>query len=335
MEKIKWAVNATGYISREFAKGMQHVSDAEIVAVSSTNIINARNYAREFGIDESGCYDDYEKMLSDKTADAVYVCTPNHLHYEQCLLGIKHGFHVLSEKPCTDNVQQLQNLIEAANDAGLFFTEGMWTRFFPVVKKVRAWLDEGKIGRPRTFFGSFGADQRESESQWRYDSGASGGALRDVGIYPIAFAFLVFGKPDSWTGGCKFNNAGIDVFNNIMLRYGEDSAAFISSAIDSGSTYDLQIIGTEGHIIVGPDFWRPQIAKLYKYDGTCFGIECAEVFEEKYSGNGFEYEIMAVGDCIRNNELEADDYTHQETLDITELMQDMRKEWGIEYPSDR
>jgi predicted dehydrogenase len=335
METIKWAVNATGGIAHQFAEGMRQVESAKIEAVSSTDLNRAINFAREFEIDETNCYCDLDEMLSSLEIDVVYICTPNHLHYEQCMTCFKHGVSVLCEKPLADTLDQTKELIEAARKANVFFLEGMWTRFFPVVRKVRKWLAEGKIGEPNTFYASFGVDQRNMESRWRYSLKASGGSLRDLGIYPIAFSFLVFGKPDCWVGGCEINNAGVDVFNNIMLRYGDSKASFMSSSLNTISPYDLRIVGSEGLITIDPDFWRPGKASLYSSDGTVFGQNCVEVFEEPYYGSGFEYEIMEVGDNLRNNKKESDAYTLQETLDITELMETIRKKWGIRYEADQ
>ena len=335
MKTIKWAVNATGNIAHNFADGMRFAEGAEIVAVSSSNIEHARSFASEFGINEENCFSDLEEMLSEIEVDAVYVCTPNHLHFEQCLLSIKHGKNVLCEKPMGDNLKQTKALIDAAKEADVFLMEGMWSRFFPAVRKVRAWLSEGKIGRPRTFFASFGTDQQSKQSQWRYDSKSSGGALRDVAIYTIAFSSLVFGKAKAWKGNCELNEAGIDVFNNIMLTYGEDEAAFMSSSLNSSSPYDLRIVGTEGQIVIEPYFWKPQKACLYRFDGTTLGQDCVEVFEEEYSGSGFQYEIMAVSDCIRENKKVSDEYSFQETLEIAELLEEIRKSWGIVYKSDQ
>ena len=334
METIKWAINATGNIAHRFAEGMQCAEGSEITAIYSTGLDRAKAFAEEFGLDGCECYDDFEAMLSQGGFDAVYICTPNHMHYENSMQCLKHGVNVLCEKPMADTLEQTRELLAAAEEADVFLLEGMWTRFFPAVKKVRAWLKEGKIGRTKTVFASFGTDQRGLPSQWRYSSKASGGALRDVGIYPIAFSYLVFGKQDDWTSNCMLNEAGIDIYNNLMLRYDNDKAAFITSSLVSTSPYDVRIVGTEGQIIVYPDFWRPAKAELFKADGSVLGLDSVEVFEEEYLGSGFEFEIMAFADCLRENKKDAEEYTHTEMLQIAELMEEIRKSWGITYESD-
>ena len=331
MEKIKWAFTATGNIANQFAQGLAQVEDAEISAVTGINMQEAERFAGIYGIKD--CYDNVDQMLENADFDVVYICTPNFMHYEQCMKCFELGKNVLCEKPLADNVAQTKRLIEKAREKGVFFMEGMWTRFFPVIKKAKEWIEKGEIGDPKTIFANFGTNLENENQPWRASRKAAGGSLRDVSIYTIAFTYMMFGPQDDWMGTFT-SNGEVDVNNNLMLKYNDGRAAFMSALLDMITQYDAIINGTRGRIVIDRDFWRPMRASLFKPDGTVLGEKCVEVFEEKYAGSGFQYEAMAVMDCLRKGLKETKEMPLDETIRIAAFIEEIRKSWGIIFDSD-
>ena len=191
MDKIKWAVVGTGYIANEFGKGLMEVKDAILQAVVSRNEASGHKYAQTY--QGQSVYTDFDEMLEKESVDIVYVAIPNDCHFEYIMKAFDKGIPVLSEKPTVDNQKQLDQVLGKAKEKDLFFMEGMWTRCFPAVRTARKWLEEGKIGAPLTVRASFDIKPALEEWQpWKGGRTHAAGALRDVGIYSLAMAFMVF-----------------------------------------------------------------------------------------------------------------------------------------------
>jgi len=148
MNRIRWAIVGTGYIANSFAQGMQVVEDAVLAAVVSRSADSAKAFAEKYG--GESVYTDCEVMLKEAKPDVVYLAMPNDLHYQYIIPALENGVNVLSEKPMVDTVKQMEEVYKKASEKGLFVMEGMWTRCFPVVRKVRQWIAEGRIGEPLT-----------------------------------------------------------------------------------------------------------------------------------------------------------------------------------------
>lgn len=328
MKQIKWAIVGTGYIANNFASGMQVVKDAVLAAVVSRNENSGKTFAEKYGC--SKVYTDLDKMLKSEDIDIVYVAIPNDCHYSYIMKILDAGVSVLSEKPIVDNRKQLNDILDKAKTKNLFLMEGMWTRCFPAVRQTREWIESGRIGAPRTVRSGF--DIKPDADNWQTWKGGirhAGGALRDVGIYALAMAYMVFpDDPVKVYSNVKLNGE-VDESCQMMLLYEDGKSAFVSGAFNQVCTPDTEIVGEKGRIIIGPEFWHPTTSTLILNDGT------TEVFEEKYSATGFQYEIQQVQRCLREGKLECQDFTWKETEKIADLIEKTRKEWGIIYESDK
>mgnify|MGYP005789057441 FL=1 len=325
MNQIRWAIVGTGNIARQFAEGMREAPDAVLSAVVSRSEASGRAFAAQFGCDQ--VYTDYTQLLERGQVDVVYLGLPNHRHFPYILEALEHRVAVLSEKPMVDNRRQLDQVLEKAREKQVFLMEGMWTRCFPAVQTAKAWLEQGKIGRPLSLPASF-SFLLEEENAWRFESAAAGGALRDVGIYPLGMAYLVFPEGPQQVHATVRTNGQVDMSCHMMLQYSDGRAAFLSGAFDQLSGGGAENVGGRGRIVIGPEFWRPTTVTRYGNDGA------QEQFTLPYPATGFQYEIAQVNQCLREGLLECPLFPHRETEQISDLIEDIRLRCGIRYPTD-
>ena len=330
MKETRWAVAGTGYIANEFAKGMQEAEGAVLAAVVSRKQESGEAYAQKYGSGQTRVYTDYQEMLDKEPVDIVYVAIPNDCHYEYIMKALEKGIPVLSEKPMVDNLSQLKAVRRAAEEKKLFLMEGMWTRCFPAVRKAREWMEEGRIGKPlavRSFFDI--APDKNDWQPWKGGIAHAGGALRDVGIYALAMAYMAFPEGPQKVHTVMKSNGEVDESFHMLLEYGDGKAAFLSGAFNQISSHVTEITGEKGRILIGPEFWHPEEALLLD------GDQIVEKFEDNYPATGFQYEILEAQRCLQNKETESPSFTAEETWRIAELIEKARMECGIIYQADK
>lgn len=324
---MKWAVVGTGYIANEFAKGMQEVEDAVLMAVVSRSIVSGKAFAQKYGCGQ--VYTDFESMLDQEAIDVVYIAIPNDCHYSYIMKALERRVAVLSEKPIVDNQHQLDEVLKKAEDKQVFLMEGMWTRCFPAVIEARNWIEKGRIGKPLAVHASFDIKPDIDEWQpWKGGIQHAAGALRDVGIYALAMAYMAFPEGPVQDYSTMKSNGEVDESFHMLLKYEDGKAAFVGGAFNQVSTPETEIVGEDGRIIIGPEFWHPTTATLVMNDGT------KEKYMETYPASGFQFEIREVQTCIRNGKLECPHFTWEETRKIAALIEKTRKDWGIYYKAD-
>lgn len=335
MSKARWGIVSTGHIAKKFTKSLKLVEGATIEAVASRSADKAKAFAEKNGINKY--YGSYEEMSKDPDIDIVYIGTPNNLHYENAIMFMERGKNVLCEKPLGVNEAQVRAMIDKAKEHNVFFMEGMWTRFFPAVKKALEWIADGSIGRPQTLFANFGIDTSANKDAWRFKRDMAGGAMMDVGIYPLAMAFAAFGTDYSEMYSTAALENGVDMVNTVTLAYPDGRFAVIGSALNSIMENKVVISGTEGGIKIGEgcDWWHPDRAQLMrkgsdmiKYNGE------TEVFELPYETTGFQYEAKAVQDYVFSGAKQASEMTWDDSIKISATIDKLRKTWGVKYDED-
>lgn len=327
MSMTKWAIVGTGYIANQFASGMQVVEDAQLKAVVSRKKESGKTFAERYG--GAAVYTDLEEMLEKEEIDIVYLGIPNDCHYSYIMKVLDHGVPVLSEKPMVDNMRQLEEVLTKARKKDLFLMEGMWTRCFPAVKTAKKWIAEGRIGKPLTVHSAFDIKPVMEEWQpWKGGIKHAGGSLRDVGIYSLAMAYLVFPQGPKQVYSTMEFNGEVDESFHMMLTYEKGEAAFLGGAFNQISSHVTEVVGEFGRIEIGPEFWHPTTATLILNDGTTEKEECI------YPATGFQYEIQEVQKCLAAGEKECRYFTHEESRRITALIEETRKGWGIYYDAD-
>lgn len=324
--KIRWGILGTGNIAHQFATGLRSVPDAQLAAVGSRAQATADAFGDEFGIPHR--HPTYAALAADPEVDAVYISTPHTFHKANTLLCLGAGKAVLCEKPFAINAQEAAEMIREARASRLFLMEAMWTRFFPIMRRVRTLLAQGDIGEPRMLTADFGYRTEYHPSHRLFDPMLGGGALLDVGIYPLALASMIFGKPEHVASSADLGRTGVDEQSAYLLRYKDGQLALLSSASRTETPQEAVINGTKGRITIHRRWWKPSRMTVHVHG------QDEKVVDLPYEGNGYNYEAMAVGECLRAGKLEHDIMPLDESLAIMETMDTIRAQWGLKYPME-
>lgn len=309
---VSWGLVSAGRIAHTFAKDMQFVDNAVMHAVAARSLQNAKVFADTYDIPIA--YEGYDALYADPDVDAVYISTPHTLHYEHTKRALLAGKHVLCEKPFVVTPEQCQELTALAKQHNLFLMEAMWTWFLPAIEQTLSWINQGRIGVVKQVQADFGYPIQYDPSLREWDTTLAGGCTFEMGIYPIAFNWLVQKRdPIKWqiTGKRAPNNADKTV--SVNLEY-EDSISHIGSSFECKLRNWAYVIGTDGYIAI-PDFWRAERAQLFHLD------TCLETFNVDGQGSGFEYQIEHASRCIASGQLESDVVSHQDSLSFQRHIQ--------------
>lgn len=321
--KIKWGIIGPGNIAEKFATSLQLVKDAEISAVASRTLDKAQTFADEYAI--KNVFGSYEELFESDTTDIVYIATPHNFHKDLAIKAMQSGKHVLCEKPLGINKPEVVELIEVAKQNKVFLMEGLWSRFNPSIKKVKDLIDEGTIGKVSYLHADFAfyALDRAMDSRLLNPNLASGSIL-DIGIYPIFLAYLILGRPQKIFASSNFHSNGTELQTSMIFQY-ENAQAILYSGLTSKSEMKAEISGSEGELFLSP--------RWHEADGyTLVKNEESQKVDLPRLGNGFIYEIEEVHKCLNAKKLQSDLWSHQNSLDLAELLDTVREKAGVKFP---
>jgi predicted dehydrogenase len=294
MEKVSWGIVSTGRITHQFVQDFKFVPNGEVVAVASRSQESADAFAREYGIPRA--YEGYERLLGDPEVGAIYVATPHTMHFQNTADAIAAGKHVLCEKPFTINPGESEELFEMAGRSSVFVMEAMWTYFLPAIQQAREWVRQGRIGRLRQVKADFGYPLLPFDPERReYNAGLAGGCLLEMGIYPVALAWLFMQQdPDDMQVVAHRAPNGVEDDVVVVFDYGENcegAVATLGTSFRSKLQNWAYIIGEEAYIAI-PNFWRASECSLFELD------TCVDHFEDGRTSLGFNYETIAANTDI-------------------------------------
>lgn len=319
-QTIGWGILGAGRIAARFASEARLTPGARLVAVGSRSAEKAAAFAAQNGVGRA-C-GSYAELVADPDVDAVYVATLHPWHCEHTLLALEAGKAVLCEKPFAVNAAQARQMIERARARRLFLMEAMWTRFNPISTQVRQWLAEGRIGEPRLATIDFGFRAPWDPQSRILNAALAGGALLDVGVYVLAYASMIFGRPAQVRAVAHIGDTGVDEQTAIALKYAGGQLASLTCAVHTPSPQAARIDGTEGAIEI-PAFWHAETARLLRPRQEPITAT---------GDHGFRYEIAAVMACLAAGQTESPDMPLDETLAIAETMDEIRRQIGLKYP---
>jgi predicted dehydrogenase len=325
-EPIRWGIIGTGWIAEQFATGLSVISDAELVAIGSRTASSAHRFADEFGVPHR--HASYEALAEDAEVDVVYVATPNNLHMENSLLCLEAGKAVLCEKPFTINAREAEAVIGEAREKRLFLMEAMWTRFNPVIIKLRELLAKGVIGELKMLIADLGFRFEFNPEGRLWNLHLGGGALLDLGVYPVSMASMIFGTPTEIASLAKFSITGVDEQASIIMGYEGAELSTLYTSMRAETPQEVVVAGTRGLIRVHAPMFRPDKMSLSREDHE------DEVLEFALEGNGYNYAAEEVMRCLRDGKLESEVMPLDETLSIMETMDQIRAQWGLRYPME-
>jgi dihydrodiol dehydrogenase / D-xylose 1-dehydrogenase (NADP) len=323
---MKWGLYATGGIAEAFANDIRKLHGEIIVAAYARNEQKGRMFCEKHNIERF--YHDEEAFFSDPDIEVVYVSTPHTLHAEVSIKALKAGKHVLCEKPFAMNAKEANRVFAVAHEQKRFVMEALWTLFLPTIQKVFEWLDSDRIGEIKVIQANFGFEGSKDPLGRHLNPDLGGGALLDVGIYPVLIAnFLAKSTPESISAQVKFTETGVDGSTFISAKYPNGILALLGASIEVNLINDLVIYGEKGRIVV-PLFWMAN-------EATCYYEDQVETFiSDETQIRGYHYETQAVSNAIHGGLLQHELVSHQFTIDLMETLDRIRSEIGLVYKQD-
>ena len=323
--KMKWGILATGNIARKFASTLEAMAgEGEVLeAAASRRLESAEAFVKEFGGKKA--YGSYEDLLKDPEVEAIYIATPNNMHYDNAKACLEAGKHVLCEKPFTTSAEQAEALYAMAEAKGLFIMEAFWIRFLPVLLKMQELIKEGTIGQVVHARSDYGFIATGARKDRKFNSGLGGGALLDIGIYNLGFMHMVMGEPPvSFSSRVHLNEYGTDDFSTILLEYPGGRTAGVTTSIGMDIPREAAVFGTKGSITL-PDFQKAEKMTVRLYGGESYDVEIP------FDINGFEYQIREASRCAAAGQSTSQILKAEDSLAILKLMDDIRESWGLKF----
>jgi len=324
MKQFKWGVIGPGKIANKFAVALPLAGGAKLEAVASRDIDRARQYAERYGA--ARYYDNYEELAADPAIDAIYVATPHAFHLDHVLLCLAQGKPVLCEKPLALSQRQVGRMVEAAREHKTFLMEGMWTRFLPIMEKAMELIREGQIGKIKYIRADFGFAGAFHPENRLFNLALGGGALLDIGVYPIFLCLQLMGMPGTIRASGHLASTGADESVHAFLGYEDGRSAVISATFACQTSITAEIAGTEGMIQM-PSPW-------YKNDNLVLvrPNEGPRTIQVEPMINGFEYEIRELMSCVEKGLIESPAMSHSFSMNMAGVMDTIRGQVGVVYP---
>lgn len=322
---MKVGIIGAGWIAEKMAITLQPHPEMRW-AIAARDLDRAEAFKEKYGFQKA--YGSYEDLVNDAEVDLVYIATPHSHHYAHARLAIEHGKAVLCEKAFTANAREAEVLLNLAHEKGVFITEAIWTRYMPLSLKVKEIIDSGVIGRPRLLTATLAYQMETKERIVRAD--LCGGALLDLGVYSINFARMYFGgdiecvRSQVWKGA-----EGMDMINGMSLLYKDGRMANIQSAACCYNDRQGVISCEQGYLIVD-NINCPECVRVYNNEYKLI----QEHHAPETQITGYEYQVYACEEALKNGWLESPYMPHDETLAVMRMMDELRKEWGVKYPMD-
>jgi predicted dehydrogenase len=326
---VRFGIIGTGGIARAFAEDLVAVDGARLVAVGSRSAEAAGRFGDAFDVPHR--HASYEALLADDEVDAVYVATPHPLHAENALAAIAHGKHVLVEKAFTMDATQARRVVDAARKAGVFCLEAMWTRFLPQTVKIRQLVADGALGLVTTVVADHGQYFTPDPTHRLYAPELGGGALLDLGIYPVSWVHMVLGTPASVTSRIEPAFTGVDGQASAVLQYPDGVHGVVTTTLWSATPCRAWISGTEGTIDVDPVFYAPTSFTLRRRGAEPERVEPDPGLQGP--GKGLRFEAAEVVRCIREGLTESPALPLDETISIMETLDAIRANAAAPVPA--
>ena len=325
MSSIRWGVIGTGGIASAFVEDLRLLPDAVVVAVGSRQAPSADAFAREHDVPKA--HPSYAELVADEDVDVVYVSTIHPGHHDAAMLAIEAGKAVLLEKPFTMDAAEAQSLVDAARARGVFLMEAMWARFVPHMVRVRELLAAGALGDVRLVIADHCQWFPDDPTHRLLAPDLGGGALLDLGIYPVSFASMVLGEPAAVTAVSTAAVTGVDATTSLLMQHDGGAQAVLTTTLSAVGPNRAAVVGTDARLEIDSVFYAPSSFTLTRRDGSI------ERFEQPHDGLGLRHEAAEVMTCVRDGRLESDVMPLDESVAIMRTMDEVRRQIGLTYPA--
>ncbi|MGW5362343.1 Gfo/Idh/MocA family protein [Actinopolymorpha pittospori] len=324
--RIRWGIAATGNIANVFARELALLPDHEVVAVGSRNLDRAKAFAQEWGVRRA--YGSYAEVADDPEVDVLYIATPHSDHLATARHAIESGTAVLCEKALTVNAHEARELVALARERQVFLMEAMWMRCNPLHLRLRELLAGGALGEPRSLNATLGflADYDPTDRLFAPD--LAGGALLDVGVYPVSLAHHLFGAPATVQATATLTSSGVDGTVGMLLGYDTGAVATLTGSLTGPLPNAAYVSGTEGWVELPPDFQAVDRLLVHRPGKD------PEEYAVELLGVGYTYEAAEVARCLRAGLLESPLVSWADSIAVMEVLDAVRAQIGVRYPND-
>ena len=323
MSNFSWGILGPGGIAQAFAKDLTFIEGHTIGAVGSRSLTNAQSFANTFG---GTAYGSYEELVADSGIDAIYVATPHPAHHDNVILALNAGKPVLCEKPFAVNAKQAQAMVDAAAKNKVALMEAMWARFLPHYAKVREIIASGVLGPILSIHADHGQRLADQGIARLVDPQLAGGALLDLGIYPISFAHMILGNPTSITSKAVMTDRGVDAQTSMIFSYDNGAQAVLTTTMIEQTPCRAVVAGLDGWLEIDRTFYNPASMRVILNDGS------VTEYPNAYVGHGLREQAESFKQIVQSGAVESKDLTWKDTVDIMKSMDTVRSQIGLKYP---
>ena len=322
-EKFNWGILGPGGIAQAFAKDLTFIHGHTIAAVGSRSLENAQKFSAQFG---GTAYGSYEELVADPSVDAIYVATPHPAHHDNVILALNAGKPVLCEKPFAVNAKQAQSMVDAASRKSVALMEAMWARFLPHYAKVREIVESGVLGPILSIHADHGQRLADQGITRLIEPELAGGALLDLGIYPVSFAHMILGNPSEITSQAVMTEKGVDAQTSMIFKYDSGAQAVLTTTMIEQTPCRAVVAGLNGWLEIDRTFYNPSAMRVVLNNGT------VTEYPNSYNGHGLREQAEIFKQLVRSGKLESDILTWTDTVDIMKSLDTVRAQIGLKYP---
>ena len=335
MTVLRWGVIGTGGIASAFVHDLSLLPDTVVSAVGSRRRDTAELFAARHGIEHAEPA--YDRLVARADVDVVYVATPHPAHHDAALMAIEAGKAVLVEKPFTMSAAEAGSLVSAARSRGTFLMEAMWTRFLPHMVRLRELLAAGALGEVRSLTAEHGQWFVRDAAHRIFAPALGGGALLDLGIYPVSFASMVLGTPTRVTAVSEPAFTGVDATTSVVLQHAGGALATVTATLEAATTNAASVAGTEARVEIDPVWYGQTTMRLVGRDRTVLETVTPppETVAAGARGKGLRFQAAEVARCLREGRPESEVMPLDESVSIMATLDEVRRQIGLVYPGER
>ena len=323
MSTFNWGILGTGGIAQAFAKDLARLEGHAVGAVGSRSMAKASEFAAAYGAKAFGSY---EELVADKDIDAVYVATPHPAHKANVILALNAKKPVLCEKPFAVNAREAQEMVDAAATNNVALMEAMWSRFLPHYEKVREIIASGILGEILTIHADHGQRLADQNIPRVVDPALAGGALLDLGIYPVSFAHMILGNPIGIKATAVFIDRGVDAQSSMIFDYANGAQAILNTTMIEQTPCRAVVAGRNGWLEIDRVFYTPTSMRITLFDGTITEIA------NSYTGHGLRAQAETFKNLVQAGLQQSPLLTWDDTVDIMKTLDQIRSIVGLTYP---
>ncbi len=323
MSNFNWGILGPGGIAKAFAEDLKRLDGHSIGAVGSRTLGNAQNFAHTYG---GTAYGSYEELVADSSVDAIYVATPHPAHKDNVILALNAGKPVLCEKPFSVNAVEAQQMVDAASKNGVALMEAMWARFLPHYAKVREIIESGILGKIHTIHADHGQRLADQNIPRLVEPALAGGALLDLGIYPISFAHMILGNPSKITSTAVLTDKGVDAQTSMIFDYASGAQAVLNTTMIEQTPCRAVVAGLKGWLEIDRTFYNPASMRVILNDGS------VTEYPNEYQGHGLREQAEVFKQLVTSGKQQSQILNWQDTVDIMKTLDQVRSQIGVKYP---